>query len=194
MIMIRLFMPLSFMLQLQLQIRMKLTVLRLLLKRILLLIQITVLIMRIMRIIPIYFQGGSISGGSTFKDGSVILIPIQFRGSWSLHRMNGDVGGSRLKGAPAAMGHKITRPIFQNWPGGLFWDPGVVRNGFLAKFHAGLTYFHIFSTFFENRFFSNPGFFQPGFWKARILKKPGFWKNPDSKKNDFQKNVEKIWK
>ena len=64
---------LSFMLQLQLQIRMKLTVLRLLLKRILLLIQITVLIMRIMRIIPIYFQGGSISGGSTFKDGSVFM-------------------------------------------------------------------------------------------------------------------------
>ena len=58
-------------LQVQLQIRMKLTVLRLLLKRIFLLIQITVLIMRIMRIIPIYFQGGSISGGSTFKDGSV---------------------------------------------------------------------------------------------------------------------------
>ena len=84
MILIGLFMPLSFMLQVQmqvqmqvqlqvqLQIRMKLTVLRLLLKRILLLIQITVLIMRIMRIIPIYFQGGSISGGSTFKDGSVL--------------------------------------------------------------------------------------------------------------------------
>ena len=92
-------MPLSFMLQVQmqvqmqvqlqvqLQIRMKLTVLRLLLKRILLLIQITVLIMRIMRImnvirykvsiIPIYFQGGSISGGSTFKDGSVLLT-IEF--------------------------------------------------------------------------------------------------------------------
>ena len=61
-------------LQVQLQIRMKLTVLRLLLKRILLLIQITVLIMRIMRIIPIYFQGGSISGGSTFKDGSVLDV------------------------------------------------------------------------------------------------------------------------
>ena len=27
-------------------------------------------------------------------------------------------------------------------PRGLFWDPGVVKNGFLAKFHAGLTYFH----------------------------------------------------
>ena len=64
-------------LQVQLQIRMKLTVLRLLLKRIFLLIQITVLIMRIMRIIPIYFQGGSISGGSTFKDGSVINTRCQ---------------------------------------------------------------------------------------------------------------------
>ena len=31
---------------------------------------------------------------------------------------------------------------------GLFLAPGVVRNGFLAKFHAGLTYFHNISTDF----------------------------------------------
>ena len=53
MILIGLFMPLSFMLRVQLQIRMKLTVLRLLLKRIFLLIQITVLIMLIMPIMLI---------------------------------------------------------------------------------------------------------------------------------------------
>ena len=29
-----------------------------------------------------------------------------------------------------------------------FWDPGVVKNRFLAKFHAGLTYFHNFQTDF----------------------------------------------
>ena len=34
---------------------------------------------------------------------------------------------------------------FLNWPWGQFWDPGVVRNGFLAKFHAGLTYLNTFS-------------------------------------------------
>ena len=32
--------------------------------------------------------------------------------------------------------------------GGGFWDPGVVKNGFLAKFHAGLTYLHKFSMYF----------------------------------------------
>ena len=53
MIIIGLFMPLSFMLQLQLQMRMKLTVLRLLLQRILLLIHITMLIMLIMPIMCI---------------------------------------------------------------------------------------------------------------------------------------------
>ena len=34
-----------------------------------------------------------------------------------------------------------------------FWDPGVVKIGFLANFHAGLTYFHIFPQIFENRDF-----------------------------------------
>ena len=33
---------------------------------------------------------------------------------------------------------------FLNFGFGLAWDPGVVRNGFLAKFHAGLTNFHNF--------------------------------------------------
>ena len=34
---------------------------------------------------------------------------------------------------------------FKNFGFGKFLAPGVVRNGFLAKFHAGLTYFHNFS-------------------------------------------------
>ena len=35
--------------------------------------------------------------------------------------------------------------FFFNWPWGKFWDHEVVKNGFLAKFHAGLTYFQNFS-------------------------------------------------
>ena len=46
------------------------------------------------------------------------------------------------------------RPIFENLPWDQFWEPGVVKNGFLAIFHAGLTYIHNFSTdFFENHVF-----------------------------------------
>ena len=36
-------------------------------------------------------------------------------------------------------------PAARFLPQDQFWDPGVVKNGFLAKFHAGLTYFHNFS-------------------------------------------------
>ena len=38
--------------------------------------------------------------------------------------------------------------IFKNWPQDLFWDPGVVKIGFLAKRYSDFTYFHNFSTDF----------------------------------------------
>ena len=40
--------------------------------------------------------------------------------------------------------HRRSAGFFKLAPGPI-WDPGVVKNGFLAKFHAGLTYFHNFS-------------------------------------------------
>ena len=38
--------------------------------------------------------------------------------------------------------------FFSNWPQVLFWDPGVVKIGFLAKKYSGFTGFHNFSTDF----------------------------------------------
>ena len=61
----------------------------------------------------------------------------------------------------------IIRPAsrcFKNLPWVLFWDPRVVKIGILAKFHAGLTYFHNFPTVvflkimtFENMIFLKKG-------------------------------------
>ena len=66
-----------------------------------------------------------------------LIFGAQGRSLWFLVSTSNRIGGE---------GH------FQNWPQDPFWDPGVVKNGFLAKTHAGLTYFHNCSILFLSCF------------------------------------------
>ena len=80
------------------------------------------------------------------------------------------------------------RPILEKSPGVLFWGPGAVKIGFLAKKYSDLPRLHNFSTgFFLNQDFRKFGFSKIGYFSLFIgILTPGNIKIERGMKKYFQ--------